>query len=105
MFERSFGFGILVIRICFEFRYSCFGFSSHQVDLLALLQSHDCLLPMWFASEIGAAFALLFAGVIAGVHGHDRLPKQTLNRLLDLDLVRARRDAEHILVLLLTQKR
>src|SRR2546423_6152348 len=105
MFKAVLEFWILLIRVCFEFRYSCFGFSSHEIDLLALLQSHDRLFPMRLAAEIGTAFALLFAGVIAGVHGNDRLAKQTLDRLLDLDLVGARRDAEHVFVQLLAQQR
>src|SRR5205085_4310488 len=40
-----------------------------------------------------------------GVHCDDRLPEQPLDRLLDLDLVGARRNAEHVLVQLLTQER
>src|SRR5438045_1244682 len=60
---------------------------------------------MRFAAEIGAPFALLFAGVIAGVHGDDRFTKQALDRMLDLDLVCARRNAEHVFVVLLAQER
>src|SRR5436190_12844544 len=106
MFERSFEFSVLFIRVCFEFRSSCFEFSSlHEIDLLALLQRHDRLFPMRLAAEIGAAFALLFAGVIAGVHGHDLLVEEPLDRLLDLDLVGARRNPEHIFVLFLAQQR
>ena len=76
-----------------------------EIDLLAFLQRHDRFLPMRFAAEVGAALAFLFAGVIAGVHVHDLLLKELLDRLLDLNLVRARTDAENILVLLLAQER
>ena len=51
------------------------------------------------------AFALLLAGIVAGVHRHDLLLEELLDRVLDLDLVRARTNAEDILVLLLAQKR
>src|SRR5438067_4197101 len=77
----------------------------HEIDLLALLQRHDRLLPMRLPSKVGATFALLFPGVVAGVHGDDRLAEQPLDRLLDLDLVGAGRNAEHVLVVLLAQER
>ena len=51
------------------------------------------------------ALALFLAGVIAGVHGDDLLLEELLDRVLDLDLVRARADPEDILVLLLAQER
>src|SRR3954469_21447777 len=76
-----------------------------EIDLLALLQGYDRFLPMWFAAEISAAFALLFARVIGGIHRHDLLVEEPLDRLFDLDLVCARRNAEHVLVQLLAQQR
>src|SRR6185369_11651611 len=45
----------------------------NEIDLLALLQGHDRLLPMRLAPEIRPAFAFLFAGVVAGVHANDLL--------------------------------
>src|SRR3954468_7621109 len=76
-----------------------------EIDLLALLQGYDRFLPMWFAAEISAAFALLFARVIGGIHRHDLLVEEPLDRLFDLDLVCARRNAEHVLVQLFAQQR
>src|SRR2546423_8950699 len=60
---------------------------------------------MRFAAEIGAALTLLFSRVIAGVHVHDLLLEEKLDRLLDLNLVRARVNSKDILVLLLAQQR
>src|SRR2546423_13262017 len=60
---------------------------------------------MRLPTEISAAFALLFPGVVTGVHGHDLLVEEPLDRLLDLDLVRAWRNPEHVFVLLLAQQR
>src|SRR5437867_8495042 len=59
---------------------------------------------MRLAPIIGAAFPFLFPGVIAGVHIHHFLLEQTLDRVLDLNLVRPRIDPEDVLVLLLAQK-
>src|SRR4051812_44277885 len=43
-------------------------FESHneldEVDLLALLERHDCLFPVRLAAEIGPAFALFLPGII-----------------------------------------
>src|SRR6266446_4291912 len=78
---------------------------SYQIDLFAFRESHDRLFPMRLAPVIGAAFALFFAGVIAGVHIDNFLLEQALDRVLDLNLVRARTDAEDVLVLLLAQQR
>ena len=60
---------------------------------------------MCFAAVIGAPFALLFTGVVAGVDIDDFLLKQALNRLLDLNFVRARTDAKNVLVLFFAQQR
>src|SRR5207248_10055409 len=72
-------------------------FSRHktldQIDLLAFLQCYDRFLPMRFATEVGAALAFLFTGVIAGVDVHHFLLKEFLNCLLDLNLVSSRSDA------------
>src|SRR5438067_13287327 len=77
----------------------------NQIDFLAFRQRHDCFLPMRFATEVGAALAFLFTGVIAGVDVQHSLLKEFLNCLLDLNLVSSRSDAKDILVLLLAQKR
>ena len=45
------------------------------------------------------------AGVIAGVHIDDLFLKEQLDRLLDLDLVRARANPKDVLVELLAQQR
>src|SRR5687768_9105012 len=60
---------------------------------------------MRLAAEIGAAFALLFPGVIAGIHRDDCFAKEALNRVLDLNLVCARRNAENVFVQLLAEQR
>jgi len=59
---------------------------------------------MWFAAEIGAPFAFLFSGVIAGVHVHHLLLKKLLDRLFDLNLVSMRTNAEDVFVLILAQE-
>src|SRR5205823_489573 len=92
----------------FEFRASSFvrrHSSSYQIDLLPFLQCHYRLFPMRFAAEVGATFAFLFSGIIAGVHIHDLFLKKLLDRLLDLNLVSPRSNAEDVLVLFLAQKR
>src|SRR5437667_12444934 len=78
---------------------------SYQIDLFAFPESHDRLFPMRLGPVIGAAFALFFAGVIAGVDIDNFLLEQALDRVLDLNLVRAWTDAEDVLVLLLAQQR
>ena len=58
--------------------FKCHNRSSlDEIDLLAFFQRHDRFFPMRPASEIGAAFPLLFPGVIAGVHIDHLLLKQT----------------------------
>src|SRR6476646_12034337 len=77
---------------------------SYEVDLLPFLQRHDCLFPMRFAAEIGATFAFLFSGVIAGVHVYYLLLEKLLDRLFDLNLVSARTNAEDVFIVFLAQK-
>src|SRR5256886_17450364 len=60
---------------------------------------------MRLATEVGAALAFLFAGIIAGINVHHFLLKKLLDCLLDLNLVSSRPDTKDILVLLLAQKR
>lgn len=97
----GFEFWILFIRVCLGFRYSYFGIALNEIDFLAFRQRYDRLLPMRFATEVGAALAFLFASVIAGVDVHHFLLKEFLDCLLDLNLVSSRPDAKDILVLLL----
>src|SRR5580704_14515391 len=52
-----------------------------------------------------SADALLFAGVVAGVHVDHFLLEQTLHRVFDLSLVRARADAKNVFVKLFAQQR
>jgi hypothetical protein len=87
------------------FDIRAFGFSLDQLDFLALFQRDDRFFPMRLASIIGAAFALFFARVIAGVNIDNLLLEQTLDCVFDLDLVRARADPEDVLVLLLAHER
>src|SRR5215468_1773875 len=60
---------------------------------------------MRFAAKVGATFAFLFAGVIAGVHVHYLLLEKFLNRLLDLNLVSTWSNPKDVLVLFFAQKR
>src|SRR5439155_13981030 len=78
---------------------------SYEIDLFPFFQCHDRFLPMRFATEVGTALAFLFAGVVASVHVHYLLLKKLLDRLLDLNLVSTRPNAEDILVLLLAEER
>ncbi len=77
---------------------------SYQVDLLALCERHDGLLPMRPASE-RTAHAFLFAGIIARVYIDNFLLKQALYRLLDLNFVCPRTDAENVFILFFTHQR
>src|SRR5437016_6787896 len=79
------------------------GPCSHQIDLLALCQRHDCLFPMRTASQ-RSTHPFLFPDVITGVHVDHLFLEQTFDRGLDLNFVRPRTDAENIFVLLLTQQ-
>src|SRR6266480_3357954 len=56
---------------------------------------------MRLTSIIGATLPFLFAGVITSVYIDNFLLEQTLDRVLDLNFVRTRTDAEDILILLL----
>src|SRR5690242_16114984 len=76
-----------VLRHCF----------SYEIDLLALLQSHDRFLPPR-STPNRSAQAFLFASVITRVHVHDCLLKKPFDCVLDLNLVRLRADAKNILV-------
>src|SRR5215217_2117429 len=60
---------------------------------------------MRLPAKVRRPLALLFAGVIAGVHGHHLLVEKLFHRLLDLNLVRAGTDPEDVLVQLLAQER
>src|SRR5207302_3161661 len=76
---------------------------SHQIDLLPFCQRHDCLFPVWTASQ-RSTHPFLFPGVITGVHIDHLFLEQTFDRVLDLNFVRPRTDAENIFVLLLAQQ-
>src|SRR5207248_7538198 len=78
---------------------------SYEVDLLPFLQRHDRLFPMRFTAEIGAPFAFLFSGVIAGVYVHHLFLEKLFDRLFDLNLVSARTNAKDVFVLFLAQER
>src|SRR5882672_5467460 len=52
-----------------------------------------------------SADALFFAGIIARVHIHDLLLEQTLNRVFDLNFVRAGANSKNIFVLFLAHQR
>src|SRR6266705_2002452 len=69
----------------------------NQVDLLAFLQRDDRLLPICFATK-RAAHPRPFSRIVAGVNIDNLLLEQALNRVFDLDLVRARMDPENVLV-------
>jgi hypothetical protein len=60
---------------------------------------------MSFATEIGAPFTFLFPGIIAGVHADHFLFEKLFDRLLNLNLVSARTNAENVFVLFLAQER
>src|SRR5205814_5169003 len=77
----------------------------NEIDLLAFLQSYDRFFPVGLAPEISASLALLFAGVIAGIHVHHFFLKKNLDRVPNLDLVGARVNPEDVLVELLAQER
>src|ERR1700682_1042917 len=70
----------------------------NEVDLLAFLQCHDRFFPMRLASVISAACALLFSGIIASVHIDNFLLEHPLDRVLDLNFVRAWTHPEDVLV-------
>src|SRR5258706_14570496 len=69
-----------------------------EFDLIALFQGHDRFFPMWLPAKRRGAFALLFAGVIAGVHRDDPLLEQLFDGLPDFNLVGVWMNAKHILV-------
>src|SRR5438876_9055632 len=77
----------------------------NQIDFFSFFQRHDRFFPMRLASIIGATLPFLFAGVITSVYIDNFLLEQTLDRVLDLNFVRTRTDAEDILILLLAHER
>src|SRR5689334_18567908 len=74
-----------------------------EVDLLALLEADDGLLPVGRAARDGAATALGLAVVVHRAHIVDLLAEETLHRVLDVDLVRVRVDFEDILIALFAE--
>src|SRR5262249_36618740 len=76
-----------------------------QINLFPFGEGNYRLLPMRGAAIIGAALTLFFAGVIAGVYVDDLLLKQLFDRVFDLNFIRARTDAEDVLILLLAHQR
>src|ERR1041385_6925349 len=83
--------------------FSAITFPSDKIDLLAFFQGHDCFLPSRPSSQ-RSPHASLLAGVITSVHVYYFLLEQPLNRVLDLNLVCIRTDAEDVLILLLAHQ-
>src|SRR5688572_7948624 len=69
-----------------------------EVDVLALGEGDDCLLPVLHLG-VATAHATILAAVDHGVDALDLHVEELLHGFFDLDLVRGAKDLEHDLVL------
>jgi len=69
-----------------------------DVDLLACRKGDNSLFPVGAPAEISTSLALLLAFNLSRVDCGNLLLEESLNRVLDLDLVRGRCYAEDVLV-------
>jgi hypothetical protein len=77
--------------------------SLYEIDFLAFGERHDRLLPVDPASKISPALTLLLPSVLTSVHPNDFLAENILDRLLDLEFVCPRINAENVLIILVTE--